>query len=184
MTKSQPIPIDLLALENTPNTPKLSPGLINDEFTDLRSFTVVHLGKETYTLSAKTQESRQEWWDSITTLKFNRAESLRTQNAEPFGLRVLANAAFGSNKEAKGVGSIPMSPLFGPLNHAIQNFESRYGNLHSAPINKVKVNCASSYTSRSESMLAVGTDSGVYITKLGSTEIWLKVVYPLILDEC
>jgi hypothetical protein len=136
------------------------------------SFSVVHLGSNTYDLAAETLEARVVWWDSISKLKLDRAENLRAKNTEPFGLRILANAAFGS----ESVTQIPVLPqLFGPLRRVIEEFESQYGNMYSAPINKVKANCATSYTSQDQNMIAVGTDIGVYITKLGSTEIWLKV---------
>ncbi|KAK3044256.1 hypothetical protein LTS18_001774, partial [Coniosporium uncinatum] len=65
-------------------------------------FRIKHLGKEIYTLYAPSASNRDDWCDKILEAKTRHAAALFKQNAEPFRLRVMADAAFGNEMNSAG----------------------------------------------------------------------------------
>jgi hypothetical protein len=90
-------------------------------------FRLKHLGHEVYILYASSATVRNEWCQKIIEAKTNHAKALFSQNAEPFRLRALADAAFhydGSSIYAR----TPSVPVKGtPLDRAIQDLEGVLG---------------------------------------------------------
>lgn len=139
-------------------------------------FKVKHLGRETYTLFAPSENSRREWCTKLTIAKTKHAAALHAQNAEPFRLRVMADSAFvfdafgGSGKGVVIKGT--------PVDRAIKEVEHRFKDTgRPGPICRARVNCATSFTTPypSKQMVAVGTDYGVYISELDNPRGWTKV---------
>ncbi|KIV91186.1 hypothetical protein PV10_05750 [Exophiala mesophila] len=140
-------------------------------------FRVKHLGKpETYTLYAPSAQNRQDWCEAIIQAKTRHAESLYSQNAEPFKLRVLADTAFGYDGLSHGSRRILIRGT--PLDRAIRETEKKYeGQGRPAPICRAQVNCATVFHQPfGRLMCAIGTDYGVYISEYQNSRGWTRAI--------
>ena len=140
-------------------------------------FKVKHLGRETYTLFAPTEQARRDWCTKIIEGKTKHAASLYNQNAEPFKLRVMADAAFVFDAFA-GQGGKSMVIKGTPVDRAIKEVEQRFKDTgRPGPICRARVNCATSFTTSysGKQMVAVGTDFGVYVSEIDNPRGWTKV---------
>jgi hypothetical protein len=153
--------------------------------TDARSmfpFRVKHLGKsETYTLYAPTALNRQQWCEKILEAKTRHAQSLLEQNAEPFRLRVIADSAFTYN-EMSAVSRSVVSVKGTPLERSIREMEKAYPDPKPNPVCRAQVNCATAFNCFGKSMIAIGTDYGVYTTEASDPRGWARVSYPSPID--
>lgn len=138
-------------------------------------FRVKHLGKETYTLFAPTAQNRAEWCDKLIIAKTNHAAALFAQNAEPFRLRVMADAAFAYESAMPSQKSITIKGT--PLDRSIEEVEKLFSNAgRPVPICRARVNCATAFNQPyGKHMVAVGTDIGVYISEYDNPRGWTKV---------
>ncbi|KAK9440332.1 Rho guanyl nucleotide exchange factor [Metarhizium brunneum] len=167
-------------LEHTPAAPgnTLVPTTSNDtEGKILYPFKVKHLGHEVYTLYASSARDRLDWCNSIIEAKTRHAKALYAQNAEPFRLRVLADAAFHYDTgsvyaRASGV------PVKGtPLDRAIQDLDKVLGSAQgTAAVCRAQVNCATGFSAFGKSVIAIGTDYGVYISDSSNPRGWTRSV--------
>jgi hypothetical protein len=143
----------------------------------LYPFKVKHLGHEVYTLFASSARERMDWCTKIVEAKTRHAKGLFLQNAEPFRLRVLADAAFNydiSSPHARSSG-VPVKGT--PLDRAIQDLEKVLGPAQIVnPICRAQVNCACGFSAFGKSILAIGTDYGVYITDPSNPRGWIRSV--------
>lgn len=140
-------------------------------------FRVRHLGKtEIYTLYAASAQNRQEWCEKIIEAKTRHAASLYKQNAEPFRLRVLADTAFAYD----AMSGVPKSTVIEgtPLDRAIREAEDRFaGQKRPNPVCRASVNCATNFHQPyGNSMIAIGTDYGVYITQRDNPRGWFRAI--------
>lgn len=139
-------------------------------------FKVKHLGKtETYTLYAPTAQSRQEWCDKILDAKTLYAASLYEQNAEPFRLSVMADSAFAYDVMSSVSQKSPVSVQGTPLDRAIRDMEKVYGGARPGPVCRAQVNCATAFNCYGKSMIAIGTDYGVYTSEQSNPRGWTRV---------
>jgi hypothetical protein len=142
----------------------------------LYPFKVKHLGKTgVYTLFAPSMQNRQEWCEKIIEAKTKHAASLFAQNAEPFRLRVLADAAFAYS-EPPGSKTVMITGT--PLDRAIKEVEGKYANASSRPnpVCRAVVNCATVFQQPpGRLMCAVGTDYGVYMSEYNDPRGWERV---------
>ena len=138
-------------------------------------FRIKHLGKETYTLFAPSAQNRAEWCDKLIIAKTNHAAALFTQNAEPFRLRVMADAAFAYESAMPSQKSIIIKGT--PLDRSIDEVEKIFANSgRPVPICRSKVNCATAFHQPyGKLMVAIGTDIGVYISEYDNPRGWQKV---------
>ena len=140
-------------------------------------FKVKHLGRDTYTLFAPTEQARREWCNKIIEAKTKHAAALYNQNAEPFKLRVMADSAFVFDAFAGQAGkSIIIKGT--PVDRAIKEVEQRFKDTgRPGPICRARVNCATTFTTTPpvREMVAVGTDYGVYISEIDNPRGWNKV---------
>jgi hypothetical protein len=139
-------------------------------------FRVKHLGHEVYVLYANTARDRMDWCEKLVAAKTNHAKALFTQNAEPFRLRVLADAAFAydSSSVYARASSVPVKGT--PLDRAITDLEGILGAAQGiAPICRAQVNCATAFTAFGKSIIAIGTDYGVYISDPSNPRGWARV---------
>ncbi|CRG87166.1 Rho1 guanine nucleotide exchange factor 3 [Talaromyces islandicus] len=143
----------------------------------LYPFKVKHLGKTgTYTLFAPSAQNRQDWCEKIIEAKTKHAASLFAQNAEPFRLRVLADAAF-SYSEAPGAKTVMINGT--PLDRAIQDVEGKFANIgiRPNPVCRAAVNCATVFQQQSgQLMCAIGTDAGVFISRYDDPRGWTRTI--------
>ncbi|KOS20870.1 Rho1 guanine nucleotide exchange factor 3 [Escovopsis weberi] len=143
----------------------------------LYPFKVKHLGHEIYTLYASSARDRQDWCAKIVEAKTRHAKALFQQNAEPFRLRVLADASFhydNSSPYARTAG-VPVKGT--PLDRAIQELEEVLGPAQGvAPVCRAQVNCATGFSAFGKQIIAVGTDYGVYITDPSSPRGWSRSI--------
>lgn len=139
-------------------------------------FRIKHLGsQEVYTLYAPSAQNRQEWCEKIMLAKERHAASLFSQNAEPFRLKVLADTAFAMDATQAG-GRITGIPVVGtPLDRAIKDIEREYGHARQSPVCRAQVNCATAFAMYGKSMIAIGTDYGVYISEVNNPRGWTRV---------
>lgn len=139
-------------------------------------FRIKHLGKETYTLYAPTAQNRAEWCDKIILAKTRHAAALFAQNAEPFRLQVMADSAFAYESGAPAQKNIIIKGT--PLDRSIEEVEKLFADKgRPPPICRAKVNCATAFQQPyGKSMVAVGTDIGVYICEYGNPRGWQKVI--------
>ena len=140
-------------------------------------FKVKHLGRDTYQLFAPTEQARKEWCTKIIEARTKHAAALYNQNAEPFKLRVMADAAFVY--DAFG-GSVNRSIVImgSPVDRAIKEVEQKFKDTgRPIPICRARVNCATSFLTPhpSKQMVAVGTDYGVYLSEMDNPRGWTKV---------
>lgn len=142
----------------------------------LYPFKLKHLGYEVYTLYASSAQNRQDWCTSIVEAKTRHAKALFSQNAEPFRLRVLADASFhydASSMYARASG-VPVKGT--PLDRAIQEIESVMGSGQGiAPVCRAQVNCAAGFSAFGKSAIAIGTDYGVYVSDPSEPRGWRRV---------
>jgi hypothetical protein len=145
----------------------------------LYPFKIKHLGYEVYTLYASSARDRAEWCSKIVEAKTMHAKALFSQNAEPFRLRVLADAAFHydiSSPHARSAG-VPVKGT--PLDRAIQELEDVLGSAQGvAPVCRAQVNCATAFSAFGKAVIAIGTDYGIYIADPSNPRGWTRVSIP------
>jgi hypothetical protein len=141
----------------------------------LYPFRVKHLGKETYTLYAPSASNRAEWCDKLIIAKTRHAAALFAQNAEPFKLRVMADAAFAYDSAMPSQRAITIKGT--PLDRAVDDVEKLFVNVgRPVPICRARVNCATAFSQPyGKHMIAVGTDIGVYVSEFDNPRGWSKV---------
>ncbi|KAH6630331.1 CNH domain-containing protein [Chaetomium sp. MPI-SDFR-AT-0129] len=140
-------------------------------------FKVKHLGHETYTLYAASAQERASWCSAIIEAKTRHARALHAQNAEPFRLRVISDSAFAYDSTSL-MGRQPTVSIRGtPLDRGIREMEQVFGpGRGPPPISRATVNCACAFTSFGKSLIAVGTDYGVYISEASNPRGWTRSV--------
>lgn len=139
-------------------------------------FRVKHLGHEVYVLYANSARDRETWCNHLIEAKTNHARALISQNAEPFRLRVLADAAFAydSSSVYARAASVPVRGT--PLDKAISDLEGVLGQAQGiAPICRSQVNCATAFTAFGKSIIAIGTDYGIFISDPSNPRGWTRV---------
>lgn len=161
---------------------QLTPTASNDfESKILYPFRIKHLGHEVYTLYASSARDRLDWCNSIIEAKTRHARALYSQNAEPFRLRVLADVSF--NYDSSSIhGKTTGVPVKGtPLDRSIQDIESVLGPAQGvAPSCRSQVNCATGFSAFGKSLIAVGTDYGVFISDSSDPRGWSRVSSALV----
>ncbi|KAL9089027.1 MAG: hypothetical protein Q9159_002745 [Coniocarpon cinnabarinum] len=142
----------------------------------LYPFKIKHLGKEVFTLYTPSASNRREWCDKIIEAKTKHAASLFSQDAEPFKLNVIADAAFAYDSSTTSQKMITIKGT--PLVRALEDVESRYKSAgRPAPICRARVNCATSFTQQNGlEMIAIGTEYGVYLSEAGNPRGWTRVI--------
>jgi len=149
---------------------------LEDNAKSMFPFRIRHLGRsEVYTLYAPTAQNRQDWCDKIIEAKERHARSLFAQNAEPFRLKVMADTAFAYDAVSavgKGSGTTVRGT---PLDRAIRDMEKEYGGARQSPVCRAVVNCATTFTCYGKSMIAIGTDYGVYTAEASNPRGWTRV---------
>jgi hypothetical protein len=140
-------------------------------------FRIKHLGKsEVYTLYAPSAQNRQDWCDKILEAKTRHAASLFEQNAEPFRLRVMADTAFAYDVMAAVSQRSVVSVKGTPLDRAIRESDKIYGaGGRPGPVCRAQVNCATAFNCYGKSMVAIGTDYGVYTAEASNSRGWSRV---------
>jgi hypothetical protein len=162
---------------STASVTRLTPSNTSDDARSMFPFRVKHLGKsEVYTLYAPSASNRQDWCDKILEAKTRHAASLFEQNAEPFKLRVMADSAFAYDV-LTGVAQRSVVSVKGtPLDRAIREMEKQYGaGSRPGPVCRAQVNCATAFNSFGKSMIAIGTDYGVYTSEASNPRGWTRV---------
>ncbi len=157
---------------------RLVPTATNDTDTKaMYPFRVKHLGKtEVYTLYAPSAQNRQEWCDKILEAKTRHAASLYEQNAEPFRLRVMADTAFAYDAMSAVSQRSVVSVSGTPLDRAVREMERSYGaGPRPGPVCRAQVNCATAFNCYGKSMIAIGTDYGVYTSEANNPRGWQRV---------
>jgi hypothetical protein len=141
----------------------------------LYPFRLKHLGQETYTLYASTEQAREDWCNKIVEAKTKHATALFAQNAEPFKLRVIADAAFAYEGTVTGQKGITITGT--PLDRAIREVEKTFANTgRPPPVCRARVNCATAFQQPfGKQMVAVGTDFGVFISEMDNPRGWQRV---------
>ncbi|KAH8726480.1 CNH domain-containing protein [Phaeosphaeriaceae sp. PMI808] len=142
----------------------------------LYPFKVKHLGKETYTLYATSANNRAEWCDKLIIAKTRHAAALFAQSAEPFRLRVMADAAFAYDSAMPSQKAITIKGT--PLDRAVEDVEKLFLQQgRPVPICRARVNCATAFNQPyGKHMLAVGTDIGVYVSEFDNPRGWSKAI--------
>lgn len=162
---------------NSVSVTRLAPNMLIDAKDKiLYPFKIKHLGHETYTLYATSAEKRADWAQKIVEAKTRHAKALFSQNAEPFRLRVLADGAFVYDTMS-AIGKHAGVPVRGtPLDRALRELENVYGpGRGQAPVCRAQVNCATSFSAYGKSIIAIGTDYGVYISDATDPRGWMRV---------
>ncbi|RKF73368.1 Rho1 guanine nucleotide exchange factor 3 [Golovinomyces cichoracearum] len=141
-------------------------------------FRVKHLGKaEIYTLYAPSAQSRMEWCEKILEAKTQFTASLHEQNADPFELRVIADCAFALDSLTVSPQKSDVSVSGTPLDRAIREIESIYGPVpRPAPVCRAQVNCATSFNLSGRTIVAIGTDYGVYVSEDSDPRGWTRSI--------
>ncbi|KAJ4316522.1 Rho guanine nucleotide exchange factor [Fusarium piperis] len=144
----------------------------------LYPFRIKHLGHEVYTLYATSAKDRSDWCDKIIEAKTTYAKGQFSQNAEPFRLRVLADAAFHYDNTSMWAKTPVVPQIKGtPLDRSIQELESVLGPAQGvAPVCRAQVNCATGFTAFGKSVIAIGTDYGIFISEPSNPRGWLRTV--------
>ncbi|ROT35369.1 Rho1 guanine nucleotide exchange factor 3 [Sodiomyces alkalinus F11] len=156
---------------------RLTPTMSNDKDKILYPFRVKHLGHETYTLFASSAEKRGDWVRKMIEAKTRHAKALFSQNAEPFRLRVLADSAFAYDSATALTKQLGVPVRGTPLDRAIRELESVYGpGRGPAPVCRAQVNCATGFSAYGKSVIAIGTDYGVYISDSTDPRGWTRTV--------
>jgi hypothetical protein len=157
----------------------------------LYPFRIKHLGNlarylktedNTTILYAPSAANRKDWCDKIILAKERHTASLHAQNAEPFRLKVMADAAFGYDTFTATSAPKPIKVRGTPLDRAIAEVEAMYSaHTKPNPICRASVNCATAFTVKVEgkpptrNMVAIGTDIGVFIADANDPRGWSKV---------
>lgn len=142
----------------------------------LYPFKIKHLGHEIYTLYANSARDRTDWCNKIIETKTRHAKALFSQNAEPFRLRVLSDASFShdANSIYARAAGVPVKGT--PLDRAIQDLEEVLGPAQGiAPVCRAQVNCAAGFSAFGKSVVAIGTDYGVFISDPSNPRGWTRV---------
>ena len=145
----------------------------------LYPFRIKHLGQETYTLYTSSDTAREDWVTKIIEAKTKHAAALFAQNAEPFKLRVIADSAFAYEGPLGSSRGIVIKGT--PLDRAIREVEKRYRDKgRPGPVCRARVNCATAFVQRGgpgdgRSMVAVGTDYGVFVSTVDNPRGWQRV---------
>jgi len=63
-----------------------------------------------------------------------------------------------------------------PLDRAIRDMEREYGNARPAPVCRAMVNCAVTFACYGKSMIAIGTDFGVYTAEVSNPRGWTRSI--------
>lgn len=156
---------------------RLNPGTPGEEGKTLYPFRVKHLGHETYTLYATTQQGRDEWCSKIIEAKTRHARALLEQNAEPFRLRVLADTSFAYDTLTAGSRQTSVSIRGTPLDRSIREIEKVFGpGRGPGPVCRAAVNCSAGFTAFGRPVIAIGTDFGVYISDATNPRGWSRSV--------
>ncbi|TWU75196.1 hypothetical protein ED733_004846 [Metarhizium rileyi] len=168
-------------LEHTPtgsSGASLVPTTSNDtEGKILYPFKVKHLGHEVYTLYASSARDRLDWCNSIIEAKTRHAKALYAQNAEPFRLRVLADAAFHYDAGSTYVRASGVPVKGTPLDRAIQDLEKVLGSAQGiAAVCRAQVNCATAFSAFGKPVIAIGTEYGVFISDPSNPRGWVRSV--------
>ncbi|KHO00158.1 Rho guanyl nucleotide exchange factor [Metarhizium album ARSEF 1941] len=157
---------------------QLVPTASNDaEGKILYPFKVKHLGHEVYTLYASSARDRLDWCNSIIDAKTRHAKALYAQNAEPFRLRVLADAAFhyDANSVYARASGVPVKGT--PLDRAIQDLEKVLGSAQGiAAVCRAQVNCATGFSAFGRQVIAIGTDYGVFTSDPLNPRGWVRSI--------
>ncbi|KAK5170356.1 Rho guanine nucleotide exchange factor [Saxophila tyrrhenica] len=146
-------------------------------------FRVKHLGRDTYTLFAPTEQARRDWANKIIEAKTKHAAGLYHSNSEPFKLRVMADSAFVYDAFG-GSGNKSFVIKGTPVDRAIKEVEQRFKDSgRPGPICRARVNCATTWTTPppdeetpGKDMVAVGTDYGVYISETDNPRGWTRAI--------
>lgn len=142
----------------------------------LYPFKVKHLGHEVYTLYASSARDRLDWCTSIIEAKTRHAKALYAQNAEPFRLRVLADASFHYDVTSPFVKAAGVPVKGTPLDRAIQDLEKVLGSAQGiAAVCRAQVNCATGFSAYGKSVIAIGTDYGIFISDPSNPRGWTRV---------
>lgn len=153
----------------------------------LYPFRIKHLGRDTYTLFAPTEQARRDWCTKIIEAKTKHAKALFAQHAEPFRLRVMADSAFVYDGYA-GSGGKSVVIKGTPIDRAIQEVEHKFRDTgRPGPICRARVNCATSFTTpypESKRMVAVGTDFGVFVSEIDNPRGWQRVRFGRCVAYC
>ncbi|POS85145.1 hypothetical protein EPUL_004248 [Erysiphe pulchra] len=141
-------------------------------------FRVKHLGKaEVYTLYAPSAQNRMEWCDKIFEAKIQFTASLHEQNAEPFKLRVMADCAFALDTLSVLPQKNSVSVTGTPLDRAIREMENKYGaGPRPGPVCRTPVNCATSFNFYGKTVVAVGSDNGVFVSIESDPRGWTRSI--------
>ena len=144
----------------------------------LYPFRIRHLGQEVYTLFAQSHSSRQEWGEALLLAKSKHASALFTAHAEPFRLKILADAAFAYDTLVTHPVSRAAITPGTPLERSIKDIEGVFGEQpRPHPICRQTVNCAATFIQPDgQSIHAVGTDFGVYFTESSNPRGWYKAI--------
>ena len=144
-------------------------------------FKVKHLGEDvTYTLYAPSASNRQEWCEAIVSAKTEHSSALYDQNAEPFKLRVLADASFGTDAFSGSQRSVVIKRT--PLDRAIREVEKRFKDQPKPQmVCRAAVNCATVFNQPyGRLMCAIGTDYGVFVSEYDNPRGWIRVSNPVV----
>ncbi|EPE08022.1 rho1 guanine nucleotide exchange factor 1 [Ophiostoma piceae UAMH 11346] len=156
---------------------RLNPGTPGEEGKTLYPFRVKHLGHEVYTLYATTQQGRDDWCNKIIEAKTRHARALLEQNAEPFRLRVLADSGFAYDSLTANGKQTSVSIRGTPLDRSIREIENVFGpGRGPPPVCRAAVNCSAGFTAFGKSVIAIGTDFGVYISDATNPRGWSRSV--------
>ncbi|KUJ09320.1 rhoGEF protein-like protein [Mollisia scopiformis] len=141
-------------------------------------FRVKHLGKtEVYTLYAPSAQNRQDWCEKILEAKTRHAASLFEQNAEPFRLRVMADSAFAYDVATASSQRAVVSVQGTPLDRAIREMEKSIGGVpRPGAVCRAQVNCATAFNCYGKSMVAIGTDYGVFTSEASNPRGWTRSI--------
>lgn len=174
-----------ISLGTTNSGNRLTPSVTNDA--DARAmypFRVKHLGQsEVYTLYASSAQIRQTWCEKIIEAKTRHAAALYDQKAEPFRLNVMADTAFAYDSAAYMVSRNNVSVQGTPLDRAIRKMENTYPTIpRPAPVCRSAVNCATAFTIYGKSMVAIGTNYGVFTAEANNPRGWTRVSQSCHLD--
>lgn len=168
-------------LEHTPTGSSMSSmntALTNDPDSKIiYPFRIKHLGHEVYTLYASTPKDRDDWCRNIIDAKTAHANALHDQNAEPFRLRVLSDGAFAYDSVTAQGRQLGVSISGTPLHRAIREMELIYGpGRGPPPVCRAQVNCATAFNAYGKSLIAIGTDYGLYISEASNPRGWTRSV--------
>ncbi|CAL3970939.1 unnamed protein product [Diplocarpon coronariae] len=152
-------------------------GTSDSESRSMYPFRVKHLGKsEVYTLYAPTAQNRQDWCDKILEAKTRYAASLFEQNAEPFRMRVMADSAFAYDAASGWSQRSGVCVQGTPLERSIRDLEKSYTTPRPGPVCRAQVNCAAAFNCFGKSMVAIGTDYGVYTSESSNPRGWTRSI--------